>query len=562
MMIENQVHSPTKLSPTAVPAASAKIGDTTAFESLMSALAVEARRGFPASRDNASAARGAISARERLAAAAPRRNTGVPSPAELAKRATERAADKMPNKLAAKPATKPSARPEATRPEQTETAKTTAEKTPAAKPAKPQRVVTSQDSQAEVPDSQNMEARSAGTNPAEDFGNTSATTTATEATTPAADSGINQADLEAMEEALAAELSGNPGVAAPVAENLAAELAPQEATPPLNDAVSEFPANTAAQAALAGKTDEASKAPAMDGAALMQDIRTAAVTSNSEEIPVLVPTESDTSISGVTTGDVTGMPEAPVDPMPEVPTPWPDAVNNSGGVLGTSAAGGAGVATGFAPMTPANVTTEAGNASISGVNGTAGNATASTPAAAPAATASPIATAPSTPVNPSAPTFAPNLTQQVFDLLQHHLGRLRNVGLGVHQLRLAIKPEAFGPVRVAVHFQADGAVQMQLLAANEAAREQLRQVLGEIRRDLASTGLQAQLDLAESDQHFAEFTSAGGGDSQGENPGRGTGPQGQEAGGVNTTEESQDNVRPQVGDVLKDGSDGSVDMFA
>lgn len=216
----------------------------------------------------------------------------------------------------------------------------------------------------------------------------------------------------------------------------------------------------------------------------------------------------------------------------------------------------AGQAAGNSANATAAGASNAGSSAVSAVSGTSAQ---TTPVASAAPAAAPAASAPN-PVAQAAPTYAPNLSQQLFDQMQHQLSRLKVLGQGQHQLKLAINPETFGPVRVAANFHADGTVHLQLLGASEAARDQLRQVLSDLRRDLASTGLQADLDVAENAQEFAQFTGAGTGSSE-----RGTGRAGQ-AGAASTdgseTEPEDVVSRPKVGDVLKDGTDGSVDMFA
>lgn len=236
---------------------------------------------------------------------------------------------------------------------------------------------------------------------------------------------------------------------------------------------------------------------------------------------------------------------APVAPeATEMPAILAEAVAAAGQTAGNSA------------NTTAAGASNAGSSAVSGVSGTSAQ---TTPVASAAPAAAPAASAPN-PVAQAAPTYAPNLSQQLFDQMQHQLSRLKVLGQGQHQLKLAINPETFGPVRVAANFHADGTVHLQLLGASEAAREQLRQALSDLRRDLASTGLQADLDLAENAQEFAQFTGAGTGSSE-----RGTGQAGQ-AGAARTdgseTEPEDVVTQPKVGDVLKDGTDGSVDMFA
>lgn len=573
-MIQNQVHNPpAKPNPVgaAVSGHNSRSGDTTAFESLMSALASEARSSGVIF-NSAPASRGAIAGREPFAPPTSSRDSGVPSPAELAARAADRAATK-PRVKPVRITPKPAARPEATRVESRENPPTlTAKSSP--EPRKPQRI-----DNAKTPKSE----RDTAPNSMDNTGNPAVSGTGGEtgskpgvnpsAVDPQATATpVTEAEVQALEQSLAAELSGNPGVASQTqGESPVAQLAPRAeetvATPtkapvaaqptPSVPVASEFPANTAALAALSGETPAEAKTPAMDGQALMRDILASiANPSTSDELPVeglaeAVSPGGEAEVPGVT-GEVGAH---------EAPTPWPDAVNNFGGVLAGQSTGS--TAAGFAPMNLASLESEASAAGTSqtagaNVSGVSGNATAGTPVAAPAPLAGSAAPAA---VNPSAPTYAPNLPGQVFDQLQHHLGRLRALGEGIHQLKLAIKPEAFGPVRVAVNFQADGSVQLQLLGANEAARDQLRQALGEIRRDLASTGLNAQLDLAQSDQHFAQFTQAG---QDGQSGARGEGgASGSRGGGAGDPEGGSEigESAPRVGDVLKDGSDGSVDMY-
>lgn len=280
----------------------------------------------------------------------------------------------------------------------------------------------------------------------------------------------------------------------------------------------------------------------IDGAELMAEIKDgkaaeseAAVTAKTTPA---APTPSDQAPVTPT--------EPKLAPVAEMPATEDTAVQMSQMVAGQAAAPK--VASAAAPASQSTPT-------VSGVNTTnVTPAQAAAPAQAPA-----VATA--NPVTPSAPVYAPNLSQQVFEQLQAQLSRLRSMGAGQHQLKIAVNPETFGPVRVAANFHADGTVQLQLLGSNDAAREQLRQVLSDLRRDLASTGLTAQLDLAENSQEFAQFTGAGQ-DSRNDGTSR-DGLRGQDVSrSANDKENEVIDTTPKVGDVLKDGSDGTVDMFA
>jgi flagellar hook-length control protein FliK len=59
-----------------------------------------------------------------------------------------------------------------------------------------------------------------------------------------------------------------------------------------------------------------------------------------------------------------------------------------------------------------------------------------------------------------------------------------------------VDPEHFGPVKVVAHISAE-AVRVELVGATDQAREQLKAALPDLRRDLAQTGLQADLGLGE-----------------------------------------------------------------
>jgi flagellar hook-length control protein FliK len=74
------------------------------------------------------------------------------------------------------------------------------------------------------------------------------------------------------------------------------------------------------------------------------------------------------------------------------------------------------------------------------------------------------------------------------------LATLRTLPVGDHVLTLRVDPDSFGPVRVVAHIGAEG-VRIELVGASDAARDALRSALPDLRRDLAATGLSAQLDL-------------------------------------------------------------------
>ncbi len=105
-----------------------------------------------------------------------------------------------------------------------------------------------------------------------------------------------------------------------------------------------------------------------------------------------------------------------------------------------------------------------------------------TPASAPTQAAAPAA--------PNQPAFPVPLSSQ----LSGQLTSLRQMPQGDHVLTLTVNPETFGPVKVVAHITHDG-VSLQLFGASDQARAALRAALPDLRRDLAGTGLQPNLEL-------------------------------------------------------------------
>ncbi len=66
-------------------------------------------------------------------------------------------------------------------------------------------------------------------------------------------------------------------------------------------------------------------------------------------------------------------------------------------------------------------------------------------------------------------------------------------------MTIQVKPENLGPVTVQAHISAD-AVRIELFASNDAGRDALRQVLPDLRRDLAGSGMSVDLSLSSGNQ--------------------------------------------------------------
>lgn len=71
---------------------------------------------------------------------------------------------------------------------------------------------------------------------------------------------------------------------------------------------------------------------------------------------------------------------------------------------------------------------------------------------------------------------------------------LRTAAPGEHMLTLKVTPDNLGPVQVRAHIGPDG-IRIELVGATDAAREGLRNLLTDLRRDLAGTGMNASLSL-------------------------------------------------------------------
>jgi flagellar hook-length control protein FliK len=89
---------------------------------------------------------------------------------------------------------------------------------------------------------------------------------------------------------------------------------------------------------------------------------------------------------------------------------------------------------------------------------------------------------------PAALPLHTQMARPVFSLAQ--------AGPGEHTMTLKVSPEDLGPVTVRAHIGSDNSVRVELFAASDAGREALKTVMAELRRDLAASGLNANLDLS------------------------------------------------------------------
>jgi flagellar hook-length control protein FliK len=83
--------------------------------------------------------------------------------------------------------------------------------------------------------------------------------------------------------------------------------------------------------------------------------------------------------------------------------------------------------------------------------------------------------------------------------LARPLAALRSAGNGNHVITIAVTPENLGPVMVRAHVSGD-AVRIELIAPTDQAREALKAIMPDLRRDLSQSGGQTSLDLSSGNQ--------------------------------------------------------------
>lgn len=126
--------------------------------------------------------------------------------------------------------------------------------------------------------------------------------------------------------------------------------------------------------------------------------------------------------------------------------------------------------------------------SVPAVSVALGTALASAPAA---ATGSP-AQATAVPAD-----FQAQLAKPVFSLAA--------AGNGDHAVTVRVTPENLGPVTVRAHVSGQN-MHIELFSPSDAGRDAIRQIMPELRRDLASSGMNANLDLSSRSQPDQGFT--------------------------------------------------------
>ena len=114
-------------------------------------------------------------------------------------------------------------------------------------------------------------------------------------------------------------------------------------------------------------------------------------------------------------------------------------------------------------------------------------------ALAPVALAASPAAAPAAPSAQPAAVPAPLATQVAGPIFS-----LAAAGKGEHVMTINVTPDNLGPVTVRAHVSAEG-VRVEMFALSDQARDALRGIMTDLRRDLQSSGLNASLDLSARD---------------------------------------------------------------
>ena len=310
-----------------------------------------------------------------------------------------------------------------------------------------------------------------------------------------------QTSLAAAQDAGAQDAQPESAVALPPAAPLALAAAETVTPPPVAAAAplqsATLPSATA-EIPLPAGTGPADSASSAGPAAPISEVMHAAA----EEPAVVVPATAAPLVAE--TGDekepLDDAPEGlPADAAPDlvlqvVPVPVPVMASAP-----TSAASASPVAAPPAPVGAPAAVTGIPDATAAAPDTTA--APAPTPAPAPAApVAAPAVPALQTPDEVAAPAAparaqAPDLVGQ----LSRPLHGLRSFGDGTHVITIRVNPESLGPVAVRAHVNGEN-MRIELVAPTEVARDAIKAILPDLRRDLSGAGGQATLDLSSGNQ--------------------------------------------------------------
>lgn len=298
------------------------------------------------------------------------------------------------------------------------------------------------------------------------------------------------------------------------------------AVPPAASKASTQPAPTALAAATAASTGTETSPVASTGtetapAAAIATVASAATPTptatatmaaaapKAGQVPSSAPKAAKSPL--VTTGAVASVPGQPAPTTPGAPAATPAGVSSlpikavdASAVVSVAKSGGA-----PNPVPSADAQTQVPATAAEAKIDLAATATPATPAAAfmasaPAAPFTVQATSPTTAAAPAAPTpgtFADQVAKPVFTLATTAVP-------GEHVMVIKVTPDNLGPVTVQAHITGSS-VRIELFAPNDAGREALRQVMPDLKRDIAASGLQTQLNLSSGNQPGAQQGDTG-----------------------------------------------------
>ena len=206
-------------------------------------------------------------------------------------------------------------------------------------------------------------------------------------------------------------------------------------------------------------------------------------------------------------GSQTGTPVAASPSTPAAAGILTSTVWPGGGPL-TEMAGEAAAASVTTPTVQTTVSAPAAGAAP-GAMATAAQANAQAPIA--TAPSAPTPSAPFTPTAPALATLTPQLARPIFTLAA--------AGAGEHVMTINVTPDNLGPVTVRAHIGADG-IRLEVFAPTDVARDALRTILPDLRRDLAGSGMNTNLSLSEHGKP-ADAGNSGGGTAGGGQGGSG-----------------------------------------
>jgi flagellar hook-length control protein FliK len=288
-----------------------------------------------------------------------------------------------------------------------------------------------------------------------------------------------------------------PNSAAPTAE---AGTTAETTTPPapaMSPAPSPFAGTPAGDST--GLLDTAAQTPATETVATMppEPIANPAPAAPSPSVPPA--SVQNPSAPGTTAPDADLQTPQPATGVPATPAPSSTRGAAPGAITPSTTAANSQAGSPTPASHPAEAPTPVHAPALVGSQPAAAEPAA--PAAVPAVS-SPMPTTPAaTTASPSAPAPAASAApaQPLNTQLAQPLFSLAGARTGEHVMTVQVTPENLGPVTVRAVISADD-IRIELFSPSDGGRDALRQILTDLRRDLAGGGLAASLDLSSKNE--------------------------------------------------------------